>query len=135
MEGTNSGALAESFDDLTTESTSLKPRGAGVLLACALCWGLLCFLKSKTKKKGVVSLCRVSHYSSQFDSKMSLATAKRTTYDAALSCCAHNKAQQFTWEKLMLQNNTQYIVARDPSVTPVLGLAVIPELRTGSCRL
>lgn len=40
-EGTNSGALAESFDDLTTESTSLHVLEADVLLAFALCWGLL----------------------------------------------------------------------------------------------
>lgn len=45
--GTNSGALAESLDVLTIESTSLPLRGPGVPLPLAFCRGLLCFFESK----------------------------------------------------------------------------------------
>lgn len=55
-EGTNSGALAESFDDLTKESTSLQPGKADVLLAFILCWGLLCLLKSERGRRKMFSV-------------------------------------------------------------------------------
>lgn len=45
--GTNSGALAESLDVLTIESTSLPLRGPGVPLPLAFCRGLLCLFESK----------------------------------------------------------------------------------------
>lgn len=63
-EGTNSGALAESFDDLTIESTSLLLLESDALLAFVLCWGLLCLLKSESERRKMFSvfvICDTTH--------------------------------------------------------------------------
>lgn len=49
--GTNSGALAERFDELMAESSWVHLLEAEALFACALCWGLLCLFRSENYMK------------------------------------------------------------------------------------
>lgn len=45
--GTNSGALAERFDEFTADSSWVHLLAADAMFACALCWGLLCLFRSE----------------------------------------------------------------------------------------
>lgn len=47
--GTNSGALAERFDEFTAESSWVYLLEADALFAFALCWGMLCLFRSENQ--------------------------------------------------------------------------------------
>lgn len=47
--GTNSGALAERFDEFTAESSWVYLLEADVLFAFVFCWGMLCLFRSENQ--------------------------------------------------------------------------------------
>lgn len=51
LEGTNSGALADRFEDITKDSMSFPRLEADVLLKLAFCWGLFCLFKSEGDRR------------------------------------------------------------------------------------